>query len=122
MNWRVYGKFIAAALTAVIMAGYAVYREAAAGGMTPSEWLAVVVAAVTALQVWAAANVTGFQQAKTVVAICGWVLSLLAAVGVGGLTTDDIVLLVIQALGTIAVAGSPALRHATRPVGAPAGP
>lgn len=115
MNWKTHGKFIVAAATAVAMAAYAVYREVAQDGITPSEWVTVVIGGFAALQVFCAANVTGFQHAKTIFMAIGVVLNLLVSAIVGGLTPDEIFMLVLQFLGVLAVGLAPAVRHVAVP-------
>lgn len=115
MRWKTHGKFIIAAGTAVLMAAYATYRDAVEGGMTPSEWVTVVIAGFTALQVWWAANITGSQHAKTVFMAIGVALNLLVSYIVGGLSSDEIVLLVVNLVGALGVSGAPAVQHLTSP-------
>lgn len=96
-------------LATIVMAVLASYREFVAdGSMTPSEWVLVVVAVFTTFTVWATANITGFEKAKTLVAAAGLVLNLLVAFIVAGITTDEWMLLALQFLGALGVAGAPA--------------
>ena len=109
MSWKTHGKSLAALLGALIMAGVVSYQAMAANGATLSEWVTVVIAVFGAFVVWATANITGFDKAKTLVAAATVVLNLL----VGFLTDDrlsgdEVMLLVIQALAALGVAGAPA--------------
>jgi len=106
--WSKYGKTYAMLLATLVMAGLATYREVAADGMTPSEWVTVVIALFTTFTVWGAANVPAFSKAKTLMAAIGLVLNLLVSVIVGGITTDEWMMLVIQFIGALGVAVAPA--------------
>lgn len=109
MSWKTHGKTLAMLFATLLMAGLAAYREFVAdGNMTPSEWVLVVVALFTTFTVWAAANISGFDKAKTYVAAAGLVLNLLVSIIVGGITTDEWMLLAVQFLGALGVAGAPA--------------
>jgi hypothetical protein len=114
MNWKTNGKALMELLGAAVMAGVVTYQEVVAGGVTMSEWIMVVIALAGVANVWAAANLTNFDKAKTLVSVLFVVLNLL----VGFLTDsrlsgDEIMLLVIQGLSTLGVAGAPAIKHLT---------
>lgn len=109
MKWKTHGKSITMLLATLVMAVIATVRELAADGMTPSEWVLVVVALFTTFTVWGAANVPGFERAKTWMAAVGLVLNSLVALIVGGLTADEVGLLVVQFLGALGVAAAPAV-------------
>jgi hypothetical protein len=96
-------------LATLVMAGLAAYREAATDGMTPSEWVTVVIALFTTINVWATANVPAWASAKTFVAAVGLVLNLLVSAIVGGITGDEWMLLAIQFLGALGVVGAPSV-------------
>lgn len=113
MSWKTHGKSIAMLLATVVMAGIAGYRELSADGMTPSEWVTVVIALFTTITVWAAANVPSFARAKTFVAAVGLVLNLLVSVIVGGITGDEWLLLAVNFLGALGVAVAPAVSTLT---------
>lgn len=109
MSWKTHGKSLAMLFATLVMAGLAAFREFNAdNAMTPSEWVLVVIALFTTFTVWAAANVTGFDRAKTLVAAVGLVLNLLVSLIIGGITTDEWMLLAVQFLGALGVAGAPA--------------
>jgi hypothetical protein len=112
MSWKTHGKTIMEGLGALAMAAIVAYRELAADGVTLSEWVMVVIAIFGVANVWLAANITGFDKAKTFVSALFVVLNLL----VGFLTDsrldgDEIMLLVIQFLSTLGVAGAPAVKQ-----------
>lgn len=107
-TWERNGKMLAMLLATLVMAGLATYREVSAEGITPSEWVTVVIALFTTFTVWATANITGFAKAKTLVAAAGLVLNALVSAIVGGITTDEAMMLVIMFLGALGVAGAPA--------------
>lgn len=109
MSWKTHGKSLAMLLATLVMAALASYREFVAdGSMTPSEWVTVVIAVFTTFTVWAAANISGFDKAKTLVAAAGLILNLLVSVIVGGITSDEWMLLAVQFLGALGVARAPA--------------
>lgn len=111
MSWQTHGKSIVMGLAALVVAVLAGYREVVSDGITPSEWVIVIIVAVTAINVWATANVPGFEKAKTFVAALLFVLNLLIAKIVGGLTTDEVMFLIIQFFGALGVVIAPAISH-----------
>lgn len=115
MTWKTHGKSIVMLLATLVMAVLASLREFGSDGMTPSEWVTVVIALFTTVTVWAAANVPNFKNAKTVVAAVGLVLNLLVSLIVGGITSDEWMLLAIQFLGALGVAGAPATKQVAVP-------
>lgn len=108
MAWKSYGKLIVALLASLVMAGIVTYQALVTDGVTPSEWVMVTIAVFGAFVVWATANVTGFEKAKTLVNAVSVVLNLLVAVIVGGIASDEWLLLMVQFLGALGVAGAPA--------------
>jgi hypothetical protein len=107
--WSKYGKSLAMLIATLVMAGLATYRAAAADGMTPSEWVTVVIALFTTVNVWATANIPQWSSAKTFVAALGLVLNLLVSAIVGGISSDEWMLLAIQFLGALGVVGAPSV-------------
>lgn len=112
MSWKTHGKSLLALLGALVMAGVVAYQAIASDGATLSEWVTVTIAVFGAFVVWATANISGFEKAKTIVAAATVILNLL----VGFLTDshlsgDEIMLLVIQALSALGVAGAPASKQ-----------
>lgn len=109
MSWNSHGKTIAELLGAVVMAGVVTYQEVVADGVTMSEWVMVVIALFGVANVWAAANITGFTKAKTIVSALFVILNLLVGfLTDGALSGNEVMLLVIQFLSTLGVAGAPA--------------
>jgi hypothetical protein len=107
--WRTYGKTIAELLGALVMAGIVTYQQVALDGVTASEWVMVVIALAGVANVWAAANISGFDKAKLLVSTLFVVLNLLVGILTDGrITGDEWTLLIIQALSTLGVAGAPA--------------
>jgi hypothetical protein len=107
--WAKYGKTYSMLIATLVMAGLGTYRALAADGMTPSEWVSVVIALFTTANVWFAANVPAFSKAKTLVAAVGLVLNLLVSAIVGGVTGDEWMMLGIQFLGALGVAAAPSI-------------
>lgn len=111
MSWKTHGKTWAELAGALLMAAIVAYRELALDGVTTSEWIMIVIAVFGVANVWATANITYFNKAKTLVSALFVVLNLL----VGFLTDnrldgDETMLLVIQALSTLGVAAAPATK------------
>jgi hypothetical protein len=113
---RKYAQSIAMLLASVVMAVFALYRELGVDGMTPSEWITVVIAVFTTITVWGAANVPGFEKAKTFVAAVGLVLNLAVSAIVGGVTTDEWLMLAVQFLGALGVAAVPKVVWTGKPI------
>jgi len=77
-----------------------------------SEWVMVVIATAGVLNVWAAANITGFDKAKLLVSAVFVVLNLLVGILTDGrITGDEWTLLIVQFLSTLGVAGAPATKN-----------
>ena len=112
--WAKYGKTYAMLIATLIMAALASYRELASDGMTPSEWVTVVIALFSTATVWAAANLPGYPRIKTLVAALGLVLNLLVSIIVGGITADEWMLLAVNFLGALGVAVAPAISVISR--------
>lgn len=113
--WKTYGKSIAMALAAAVMAGVTAYRAVSGDGVTASEWVAVVLAVMGAINVWASANVPAFAKAKTFVAALFVVAQVLQTSITGGITSDEWLLLVIQFLGALGVVAAPSRSTAAAP-------
>lgn len=92
----------------VIMAGLTVVRDAMADQhVSAEEWILVSIALAGAVQVWGAANIPGFAKAKTLFAVLTGVLALLVTLISGGLTMDEIILLILEAGGILGVVAGP---------------
>lgn len=110
--WRTHGKTLAELLGAAVMALVVGYQQVAADGVTLSEWIMVVIAVAGVANVWAAANISGFAKAKTIVSAVFVVMNLLVGMLTDShLSGDEMVLLVIQFLSTLGVAGAPATKN-----------
>lgn len=109
MSLKTHGKFLAELLGALVMAGVVTYQEVAESGVTMSEWVMVVIALFGVVNVWAASNITGFSKAKTLVSALFVILNLLVGfLTDGALSGNEVMLLVIQGLSTLGVAGAKA--------------
>jgi FtsH-binding integral membrane protein len=106
--WKTYGKTYAQLLATLVMAGIVTYRQVAGDGVTASEWVMVIIALFGVFTVWGAANITGFEKAKTLMGAVALILNLLVSMIIGGLTSDEMLLLVVQFLGALGVAGAKA--------------
>jgi hypothetical protein len=97
-------------MASLVMAGVLTFRDLAGNGVTASEWVLVITALFTTFTVWASANIPSFSRAKTIVAAVGLVLSLLVGFLTDGrITGDEWMLLVVQCLGALGVAGAPSI-------------
>lgn len=112
MNWKTHGKAIMELLGAFVMAVIVTYQQVASNGVTMSEWVMVVIAAAGVINVWAAANITGFSKAKVLVSAIFVVLNLLVGFLTDGhMSNDEWILLAVQFLSTLGVAGAPATHN-----------
>jgi hypothetical protein len=110
MSWKTHGKSLAMLLATLVMAGLLAFRDLADNGVTLSEWVLVITACFTTFVVWATANIPSFSKAKTVVGAVGVVLGLLVGFLTDGhLSGDEVMLLVVQTLGALGVAGAPSV-------------
>jgi predicted ferric reductase len=111
--WKMNGKFVMELLGALVMAGIVTYQHVNADlHVSMGEWVMVVIALFGAVNVWAAANVTNWDKAKTVVSAVFVVLNLVVGFLTDNqLTSDEIMLLVVQFLSTLGVAAAPAPKH-----------
>lgn len=110
--WRTHGKVIMQLLGAAALAVFATIREVSSGGITASEWIVVIIAAFTVVNVWGAANIPGFQKAKTIMGAIGAALTLLVTLVTGGIHGDEWIMLAITVLTALGVAGASAVKHA----------
>jgi hypothetical protein len=110
MSWKTHGKSIVSLLGTLVIVGYAAIKDVSEAGITPSEWVTVLIAGFSTIFVWAAANITGFDKAKTIVAAFMLVLNLLVTVIVGGVSTDEAFFLIVQFIGALGVAAVPATK------------
>lgn len=113
MSWKTNGKAWMELLGALVMAGMVTYREVNADyNVSVSEWVMVVIALFGVVNVWATANISNWGSAKLLVSAGFVVLNLLVGMLTDGrLDADEIMLLVIQFLSTLGVAGAPAAKQ-----------
>lgn len=112
MSWKTHGKTIMELLGAVVMAAILAYQQVVADGVTWSEWVMLIIAVAGVINVWAAANITGFSKAKLLVSAIFVVLNLLVGIlSDNQITSDEWLLLAVQFLSTLGVAGAPATRQ-----------
>jgi hypothetical protein len=115
MNWRTHGKTIAELLGAVVMAFITAYQQVAGDGVTASEWVLVIIAVAGVINVWNAANITGWDKAKVLVSAVFVVLNLLVGILTDGqITRDEWLLIAVQFLSTLGVAAAPAIKRVTQ--------
>ena len=107
-----YGKAIAAVLAAGVVAAY----QSLSGDqhIDAVEWVSVAIAAVTAVGVWLVPLAPGAPWAKTGVAVVLAVLQVLTTAILGGLGTDEILLMLITAAGAAGIWVAPAISTAGR--------
>jgi hypothetical protein len=99
-------------LGALVMGFIVAYQQVVGDGVTWSEWVMVVIAVAGVINVWAAANVTGFDKAKLLVSAVFVVLNLLVGIlSDNQITGDEWMLLAVQFLSTLGVSGAPATRQ-----------
>lgn len=67
------------------------------------EWVNVAIAAVTAAAVFAAPNVPGARYTKTILAVLGAALTVLASAIIGGVTPTEWIQIVLAAAGAVGV-------------------
>lgn len=103
-------------LGGVVMAALQGYQAVLGDGVTASEWVTVVIQAFTIVTVWGAANVPGFAKAKAWFAAVMLVLNLLVSAIVGGLTSTEVVMLVVAFLGAVGVFVTPGPVNTRRPL------
>jgi hypothetical protein len=108
-----YGKALVAVLTAGVVAAY----QALTGDqhISATEGVSVAIAAVTAVGVWWVPLIPNGQGVKTGVAVVLAVLQVLTTAILGGVGTDEILLMLITAAGAAGIWIAPA--ESTTPLG-----
>lgn len=96
-----YWKAIAQVLATIASAFVA--AQTGDGVVSSQEWVNVAILGVGAAAVFAAPNVPGARYTKSVIAVLTAVLTLLASSILGGLTTTEILQLVMAGLGALGV-------------------
>lgn len=98
--WPILGLVVMAILTTV--------QEAFADSqITAQEWVQVVLQALMAFNVWATANLPQYTRMKTYVAAAIAIVSALYTFIIGGISTQEIINLVITGLTALGVAATP---------------
>jgi hypothetical protein len=105
-RWRLYGRAIAA----VAIAGLTVLASALTDGhVDPGEGIQIAIQLATAAGVWLVPNLPSATSIKTGLAAMLAVLNLAATFITGGLTSAEVINLVIAGLGVLAIAQAPSL-------------
>ena len=98
---RPYWKSVVAVIVAVLSAALAALTGD--NNISSTEWVNVAIAGVTAAAVFAAPNVPGARYTKSVLAVLGAVLAVLASAIVGGITQTELLQIVLAAAGALGV-------------------
>lgn len=109
--WQTYGKAITAALYALAV----VVIPLASGDnqIDPSEWVAIAIAACTAILTYIAPVVPGARWIKTAVGAVLAGLQVLATVVIGGVDGNDVVLIIAAVISALGIAAAPAFSPPT---------
>ncbi|GAA2715183.1 hypothetical protein ACFY2R_27770 [Micromonospora olivasterospora] len=102
-----YGKAIASAVFFVLTVLYA--KLSGDNHLDPEEWVAVAIAAVSAVGVYLVPLAPEYPWAKSAVAALLAALQVLATVILGGLDTNEWILIVLAVLQGLGVAAAPAV-------------
>jgi hypothetical protein len=94
-----YLKMVAAVVATVVSAIY----PALTGGIDATEWVNIAIVGVFACGIFTAPNVPGARYTKSVLAVLGAVLTVLASAIVGGIDQTELAQIVIAALGALGV-------------------
>lgn len=98
--WPILGLIVMAILTTI-------QQVNADNVITASEWVMVALQALMAFNVWATANLPQYASMKSYVAAAIAMVSLLVSLITGGLTTNEIVNLIITGLAALGVIFTP---------------
>lgn len=110
-----YGKSLTAVVTAAIVVAYqALHGD---GHISPVEWVSIAIALVTAAGVYLIPMAPYAKWTKTAVAVLLAVLQVLTTAILGGVGTDEILLMLITAAGAAGVYVAPAVTET--PAGEP---
>jgi peptidoglycan/LPS O-acetylase OafA/YrhL len=102
-----YGKAIAAVIGAILTAVYA--ATSGDNRIEPDEWLAVAIAATTAIGVYLIPLDARFRWGKTAVGVLLAVLQAATTLILGGLDSNEWILLVLAGLTALGVIAAPAI-------------
>lgn len=98
-------KLIAPILGTILMAVLTAFQEATQDNhITSQEWVQVILGALMAFNVWATANLPGYDKMKTYVSAAILVVGALYTYIVGGVSMGEIINLAVLALSALGVA------------------
>lgn len=98
-------KLIWPVLGTIIMAVLTVFQEASQDNhITAQEWVQVALGALMAFNVWATANLPGYEKMKTYVSAAIVVVGALYTYIVGGVSTGEIINMAVLLLAALGVA------------------
>lgn len=98
-------KLIWPVLGTIIMAVLTVFQEASQDNhITAQEWVQVALGALMAFNVWATANLPGYERMKTYVSAAIVVVGALYTYIVGGVSTGEIINMAVLLLAALGVA------------------
>lgn len=101
MNKKLIGPIVGTILMAVLT----VFQEAAAdNAITGQEWVQVILGALMAFNVWATANLPGYEKMKTRVAAAIVVFGALYTYIIGGVSTAEAINMAVLFLAAVGVA------------------
>lgn len=106
-------KFLAALVGAIALAVAGALSD---NHISVVEWIQIVIAVATAVQVWITANVPTLTWAKTATAVVLGVANVLIGAIADGFTASDVAVLVVAALTAAGVYGAPNRSRRTRSV------
>ena len=98
-----YAKAVGAVVATVLSALVAAWS----GGVTPAEWINVAILGAGAAGVFAAPNVSGAKYTKAILAVITAMLTLAVSLIVDGLSTSDVMQLVVAGLGALGIYAVP---------------
>jgi len=112
---RVYGKAIVAVLVAAVVVAY----QALSGDnhIDPEEWVSIAIAGATAVGVYLIPLAPQAKWAKSALAAVLAILQVLTTTILGGIGTDEILLMLITSAGAVGIYAAPAISQT--PLGTP---
>lgn len=97
----------------VVAAGLVAVASVLSGGITPVEWVTVLIALTGAAAVFTAPNVPGAKYTKEILAALAAVLAFLVSAIVGGVNGPELIQIAIIVLGALGVVAAPYTPSAT---------
>ncbi|MET0426300.1 MAG: hypothetical protein ABW046_20695 [Actinoplanes sp.] len=104
---RVYGKSVAAVITAAIVVAY--QALSGDGRISPEEWVSIAIAGATAVGVYLIPLAPQAKWAKSALAAVLAILQVLTTAILGGIGADEILLMLITAAGAVGIYVAPAV-------------